>query len=106
MLVPTSPDWANCMDDVSCFKVASGGDDGIADGTTTDALTFFINLGATFGVDSAIRAIALVQTPMCGSHNSISILNRNIASNETQCCLPDFSLHQQVCNKRLKDINP
>jgi len=82
MLIPTSPDRTYRMNDMPRYEVASGGDDSITNWATTDALTFFINLGATFRVDGAICAITFIQTPMRGSDDCIRILNGNIAGYE------------------------
>ncbi len=44
MFIASSPNWANRVNYVSCFKIAAGCDYGITHRATANPLAFFINL--------------------------------------------------------------
>ena len=92
MLIATSPDWADSMNHMTCFEVASAGDDGVADGTAADSLALLVNLRTALRVNGAICAHALVKSPVSGGDNGVSVLLSDVADNEAQCCLPDCCL--------------
>ena len=92
MLIATSPDWADSMNHMSCCEVASRGDDSVADRTAADSPALLINLRAAFRVNGAICAHALVQSPVSGGDDGVSVLLSDVADNEAQCCFPDCCL--------------
>src|SRR6266480_4639773 len=81
------------MNNVAGLQVTSSGDDCISDGATPNTPTLLINFRAAFGVDGSVCAIAFVEAPVCSGDDRIRVLIGNIAGDETQCCLSDFSFH-------------
>src|SRR5213078_4568168 len=84
MLVAAAPDRADRVDDVSRSEVAPGGDDGVADGTTSDASALLVDAWAALGVDGAVGACALVEPPVCGGDDRVGLLVGDVAGDEPQ----------------------
>jgi hypothetical protein len=82
MLIATSPDWADSMNHMSGFEVASAADDGVADGTAADSLALLVNLRTALRVNGAICAHALVKSPVSGGDNGVGVLLSDVADNE------------------------
>src|SRR5262249_27026475 len=73
VLVAAAPARANRVDNVSCSEVAAGGDDCVADGTTSNASALLINAWAALGMNGAVSACALVEPPVCGGNDCIGL---------------------------------
>jgi hypothetical protein len=94
ILIATTPDGADRMNDVSRLEIAPGGDNCVTNRTPADTPTLFVNLGTTFRMDGAIGAIAPVESPMRRCDDSFCILLCNVAGNQSQRCLSDFCFHK------------
>jgi hypothetical protein len=94
ILIATTPNGADCMNDVSRLVIASGGNHCITNRTTADTPTFLVNLWAAFRMNCAIGAIALVEPPMRRRDNGVRILFCDVAGNQPQRCLSDFCFHE------------
>src|ERR1700722_7762602 len=92
MFITTTPNWTDRMNNILCFQVAAGGDDRIANRATADAAAFLVNSRAAFRVNRAVRARALVQSPMRRRDYRICILVRDVAGHEPQFCISDYCL--------------
>src|SRR5262249_54995688 len=106
VLVAAAPDRANRVDNVSCSEVAAGGDDGVADGTASNAPALLIDAWAALGVNGAVRAGALVEPPVCSGYDCIGLLVGDVAGDETQRCLSDHGLgghSRNIQSRRTKD---
>src|SRR5262249_22099609 len=93
VLVAAAPDRANCVNHVSRSEVTTGGDDCVADRTTSDAPTLLVNARAALGVNRAISACALIEPPVSGGDDRISVLFGDVPGDEPQRRLSDFGLH-------------
>jgi hypothetical protein len=82
------------MNDVSRLEVASGGNHCITNRTTADTPTFLVNLGAAFGMNGAIGAIALIESPMRRCDDGVGILICNVPGDQPQRYLSDFCFHE------------
>src|SRR5437016_8619401 len=69
------------------ITTGAGGDDGVADGTTSNASALLIDAWAALGVNGAVSACALVEPPVCGGDACVVLLVGDVAGEEPQRCL-------------------
>lgn len=81
------------MDHVPRLEIASCSNNRITNGTTTDAAAFLINLGTALRMDSTVRAVAFVQSPMSCGDNGVRVLIGDVTRDETHDCLSNFGFH-------------
>src|SRR5690242_16649057 len=93
ILIATMPNRAYGMNDMSGLEVSTGRDDGITDGTAANLATFLVNRRASLAVYRAVRAHALVQPPVCSSHDCVGILVSYVAGHKMQCRDADCDSH-------------
>jgi hypothetical protein len=84
--LPTLPDWTDCVDDVSCSKLKSGCDAGLARWATAESAHSSLEFGARRAVDGAVNAATGNERVVRGVNNGIDLHPSNV-------CLESVEIH-------------